>query len=257
MSFSSAFLSVDLQQKTYPNGVCAAQDLRFQATKGEFVAIVAPSGAGKSTLLNMLSGLDTDYQGSIIYPATASLSFMFQEPRLMPWLTVEENIRLILDAPSRQQDTDRFARMEALLGALGLNDFRQTYPNQLSGGMKRRAALVRAFVTHPDLLLMDEPFQSLDEPTAEGLRQLLLQLWAENNPTVLFVTNSLNEALLLADRILFLSARPAQVILDYTVPLPRPRPTALHALQTLQQELLQQYPQLLCGALKSQPFTNP
>lgn len=249
MNSASSFLTVDLQRKTYPNGVCAAQDLRFQVAKSEFVAIVAPSGAGKSTLLNILSGLDADFHGTIDYPASSTLSFMFQEPRLMPWLTLEENIRLILDAPSRQNDTTRFTRMDSLLTELGLNDFRQTYPNQLSGGMKRRAALVRAFVTRPDLLLMDEPFQSLDEPTAQGLRQLLLQLWAENSPTVLFVTHSLNEALLLADRILFLSARPAQVILDYTVPLARPRPTEAHHLQHLQNQLLQQHPALLSGVL--------
>lgn len=244
-----SFLTVDIQHKIYPNGVQAAQDLRFQVAKGEFVALVAPSGAGKSTLLNVLSGLDTDFQGSIHYPMDATLSFMFQEPRLMPWLTVEENIRLILDAPERQHDTQRFARMDALLAQLGLDDFRHSYPKQLSGGLKRRAALVRAFVTHPDLLLMDEPFQSLDEPTAQGLRQLLLNLWTEQRPTVLFVTHSLNEALLLADRIVFLSARPARVIWDYTVPLARPRPTEAHHLQHLQNSLLQQHPALLSGVL--------
>jgi NitT/TauT family transport system ATP-binding protein len=163
----------------------------------------------------------------------------------------------VLDAPERQHDSARFARMDTLLQQLGLQDFRDSFPNQLSGGMKRRAALVRAFVTQPSLLLMDEPFQSLDEPTAQDLRQLLLKLWAESQPTVLFVTHSLNEALLLADRVLFLSPRPAKVILDYTVPLPRPRPLATSALQPLQIELLQQHPELLSGLLAPQPFTNP
>ncbi|MBU0654090.1 MAG: ABC transporter ATP-binding protein [Gammaproteobacteria bacterium] len=242
-----SFLSVDLQDKTYPNGVCAIRDLRFEVAEGEFVAIVAPSGAGKSTLLNLLAGLDKGFHGSLSYPHDASLSFMFQEPRLLPWLTLEANIRLVLDAPHRHTDLSRFARMDLLLQQLGLQDFRHAYPNQLSGGMKRRAALVRAFVTQPSLLLMDEPFQSLDEPTAQGLRQLLLQLWAESRPTVLFVTHSLNEALLLADRILFLSPRPAHVILDYRVPLARPRPLETSALQPLQAELLQQHPELLSG----------
>ncbi|HRJ52664.1 MAG TPA: ABC transporter ATP-binding protein [Candidatus Thiothrix moscowensis] len=253
-----SFLTVYITDKTYTNGVQAIRDLHFQVAKGEFVALVAPSGAGKSTLLNLLAGLDTDFQGKLAFPADASLSFMFQEPRLLPWLTVEDNIRLVLDAPARHTDLTRFARMDLLLQQLGLQDFRQLYPNQLSGGMKRRAALVRAFVTRPAVLLMDEPFQSLDEPTAQGLRQLLLQLWAEHHPTVLFVTHSLNEALLLADRILFLSARPAQVVLDYTVPLPRPRPQQLSELQALQTELLQRFPQLLSGSgVSSQPFANP
>ncbi|MEZ5453675.1 MAG: ABC transporter ATP-binding protein [Thiothrix sp.] len=242
-----SFLSVDLQHKTYPNGVCTLRDLRFQAGKGEFIALVGPSGTGKSTLLNLIAGLDAGFGGRIDYPADTTLSFMFQEPRLLPWLNVEDNIRLVLDAPSRQADTQRFARMDALLEQLGLADFRASFPGQLSGGMKRRAALVRAFVTQPGLLLMDEPFQSLDEPTAQGLRQLLLQWWGETRPTVLFVTHSLNEALLLADRILFLSARPAHIILDYPVPLVRPRPLATSQLQLVQDELLQQHPELLSG----------
>ncbi|MEB4591516.1 ABC transporter ATP-binding protein [Candidatus Thiothrix sp. Deng01] len=242
-----SFLHVDLQHKIYPNGVCTLQDLHFAADKGEFIALVGPSGTGKSTLLNLIAGLDSDFHGSIHYPPDTSLSFMFQEPHLLPWLSVEDNIRLVLDAPARQADTQRFTRMETLLEQLDLTDFRNSFPGQLSGGMKRRAALVRAFVTQPGLLLMDEPFQSLDEPTAQGLRQLLLQLWEENRPTVLFVTHNLNEALLLADRILFLSARPAHIILDYPVPLARPRPPETHQLQPLQDELLQQRPELLCG----------
>jgi NitT/TauT family transport system ATP-binding protein len=246
-----SFLSVDLQSKTYPNGVCAAQDLRFSAQQGEFVAIVGPSGTGKSTLLNLIAGLDTAFAGTINYPPQTTLSFMFQEPRLLPWLSVADNIRLVLDAPQHRHDNQRFARMDTLLQQLGLQDFRASFPNQLSGGMKRRAALVRAFVTQPQLLLMDEPFQSLDEPTAQDLRQLLLKLWAESCPTVLFVTHSLNEALLLADRVLFLSPRPAKVMLDYRVPLSRPRPLTTHLLQPLQAELLQQHPKLLSGVLNA------
>jgi NitT/TauT family transport system ATP-binding protein len=156
-------------------------------------------------------------------------------------ISVADNIRLVLDAPQHRHDSQRFVRMDALLQQLGLQDFRASFPNQLSGGMKRRAALVRAFVTQPSLLLMDEPFQSLDEPIAQDLRQLLLKLWEKSQPTVIFVTHSLNEALLLADRILFLSTRPAKVILDYRVPLPRPRSPATSALQPLQEELLQQH----------------
>ncbi|UJS25473.1 ABC transporter ATP-binding protein [Thiothrix winogradskyi] len=250
-------LSINIPHKTYPNGVCALQDLHLTAERGEFIALVGPSGTGKSTLLNIIAGLDQDFVGQIAYPPQATLSFMFQEPRLMPWLSVADNIRLVLDAPQYQTDSARFTRMDTLLQQLDLQDFRDSFPKQLSGGMKRRVALVRAFVTQPSLLLMDEPFQSLDEPTAQELRQLLLTLWAENAPTVLFVTHSLNEALLLADRVIFLSARPARVILDYRVPLPRPRPLATSALQPLQVTLLQEYPALLSGVLTLPTFSQP
>lgn len=241
-------LSVNLHDKTFTNGVQAVREVQFSVQAGEFVALVGPSGTGKTTLLNMIAGLEQDFAGTIDAPR-AALSYMFQEPRLMPWLSVESNIHLVLAAPPLHTDAERFARMEALLQQLGLSEFREAFPKQLSGGLKRRVALVRAFVTQPQLLLMDEPFQSLDEPTAQDLRQLLMQLWVSTRPTVLFVTHSLNEALQLADRILFFSARPAQVILDYAVPLGRPRSSITSDLQTLQNQLLQQYPQLLSGSL--------
>ena len=206
-------VKLELRDKTFANGVQAVRDVQFAVPAGEFVALVGPSGTGKTTLLNMIAGLEQDFAGSIQAPRHA-LSYMFQEPRLMPWLSVENNIRLVLDAPPLQADSERFARMDKLLQLLGLDAFRQAFPKQLSGGLKRRVALVRAFVTQPQLLLMDEPFQSLDEPTAQDLRQLLMQLWQNTRPTVLFVTHSLNEALQLADRILFFSARPAILQVD-------------------------------------------
>lgn len=243
-----SLLKVELLDKTFANGVQTVRNVQFAVPAGEFVALVGPSGTGKTTLLNMIAGLETDFQGHIQAPRDA-LSYMFQEPRLMPWLSVENNIRLVLDAPPLQTDSERFVRMDHLLAQLGLNEFRTAFPNQLSGGLKRRVALVRAFVTQPQLLLMDEPFQSLDEPTAQDLRQLLMQLWQSTRPTILFVTHSLNEALQLADRILFFSARPAQIVLDYHVPLARPRSAITSDLQSLQNQLLQHYPQLLSGSL--------
>ena len=243
-----SLLTIELCDKTFPNGLQALGDMQFTVPAGEFVALVGPSGTGKTTLLNMIAGLEADFQGKIQAPRDA-LSYMFQEPRLMPWLSVEVNIRLVLDAPPLQADTERFTRMETLLQQLGLTEFRAAFPKQLSGGLKRRVALVRAFVTQPQLLLMDEPFQSLDEPTAQDLRQLLMQLWQHTRPTVVFVTHSLNEALQLADRILFLSSRPARIILDYHSPLARPRSVVTSDLQILQNQLLQTYPQLLSGSL--------
>lgn len=246
-----SILNINIQEKTFLNGVQAAKDLQFAVNTGEFVALVGPSGSGKTTLLNMVANLESDYRGSIQAPVD-TLSYMFQEPRLMPWLTVENNIRLVLDAPALQADSERFARMDALIDQLGLSAFRSAFPKQLSGGLKRRVALARAFVTQPQVLLMDEPFQSLDEPTAQDLRQVLLALWQNTRTTVLFVTHSLNEALQLADRILFFSARPAQVILDYTVPLARPRSLITSDLQPVQNQLLQLYPRLLSGTLNKE-----
>jgi NitT/TauT family transport system ATP-binding protein len=239
-------VNIDIQSKVFSNGTQAAKNLQLSLQQAEFVALIGPSGTGKTTLLNLIAGLDTELHGHIQAPRHA-LSMMFQEPRLMPWLTVEDNIRLVLDAPVMQADSLGLQRMAQLIEQLGLSEFSQAFPKQLSGGLKRRVALARAFVTQPQLLLMDEPFQSLDEPTAQALRALLLNLWQHTRPTVLFVTHQLSEALQLADRIVFLSQRPAQVILDYPITLPHPRNVA--SVQTSQNTLLAQYPLLLAGSL--------
>jgi NitT/TauT family transport system ATP-binding protein len=242
-------LKIQINKKTYPNGTCTIDDLRLSAEQGEFVAIVGPSGTGKTTLLNIVAGIDKDVDGSISLndraPDESTIGFMFQDARLMPWLTVEQNIQLVLNESS----ADMNLRMDQLLERVGLSEFGKTYPSQLSGGMKRRASLVRAFINHPQMLLMDEPFQSLDKPTANTLRQLLLDLWNEAKPTVLFVTHSLREALALADRIIFLSDRPSSVIMDYTVDIPRPRELEGEAVNSLHSQLLKQYPELLSGLM--------
>jgi NitT/TauT family transport system ATP-binding protein len=167
---------------------------------------------------------------------------MFQEPRLMPWLTVENNLRLVAPDASPQQ-------LQAALEQVGLQDCSPLFPNQLSGGMQRRVALLRAFLIAPQLLLMDEPFQSLDGPTAEQLRTQLLTLWQATQPTVLFVTHNLHEALALADRVLFLSTGPSRIVLDIPLDVPRPRSVDTPAVQALAQQLLQRYPDLLKGII--------
>lgn len=253
------FLNVDIRKKAYPNGCCAIENLAFVVQAGEFVAIVGPSGAGKTTLLNLIAGLDRDMNGSIAFhsgqgrQASPRTSFMFQEPRLMPWLNVQQNLELVLAPQSRAHQVTPLRDLLALVGLPGCGAM---FPGQLSGGMQRRVALLRAFIVEPDLLLMDEPFQSLDAPTAGQLRILLQNLWQRTCPTVLFVTHSLREALSLADRILFFSPQPCRVILDLPVVLSRPRAIEDLAVQKLHESLLDQYPQLLGGLIASSPGKN-
>ncbi len=196
----------------------ALQDLAFSISHGEFVCITGPSGCGKTTLLNLLAGLDTDYQGEIRLPRVTGrtapvVGYAFQAPRLLPWRTVQENLQLVADNPRGSDSVDE------LLQLTGLQDFRHTYPQRLSTGMQRRVALARAFVVSPDLLLMDEPFVSLDEPTAVRLRLLLLEVWQARPTTVIFVTHDLREAIQLGGRILQLTDTPGRIALDVPVNL--------------------------------------
>lgn len=235
-------LTIAIDSKSFANGYAAIGRLAFTAKPGEFVAIVGPSGAGKSTLLRIVSGLDTDFAGSVPAPASHTLGFMFQEPRLMPWLTVQQNLQLV-DKSAHGE------RLQQALAQVGLNDCAALFPGQLSGGMQRRVALLRAFLIEPQLLLMDEPFQSLDAPNAEQLRTHLLTLWQATQPTVLFVTHNLSEALSLADRVLFLTPGPSTIALDLPVDLPRPRGQHSAAVQALRSDLLARYPDLLKGSV--------
>lgn len=242
-------LSLNIQQKIYPNGVCAIDALKLDIAAGQFAAIVGPSGAGKSTLLNIISGLDEDMQGEINFLSDQPprISFMFQEARLMPWLTVRDNIELVLEGlPADHQQSAR-ERIPRLMQRVGLNDFCRVFPGQLSIGMRRRVALVRAFLIQPDLLLMDEPFQSLDEPTAIQMRELLLQLWQDTHASVLFVTHNLMEALTLADRVIFLSPRPASLVLDVALETTEFQQRDRSSVQKLHDSLMQSHPQLLSG----------
>lgn len=197
------------------------ENISFSLSAGELVAIVGPSGCGKSTLLNLVAGLDQDFKGRVDWPQQADparphLGYVFQNPRLLPWLSVRNNIRLVLDQP------DRFSpRIDELLQATGLTEFGDFHPQRLSLGMQRRVALARALVVEPFLLIMDEPFVSLDHPTADQLRQLLLKVWDGRSTAVLFVTHDLREAIMLADRILFLSNPPATVIDQVAIDIPR------------------------------------
>jgi NitT/TauT family transport system ATP-binding protein len=186
------------------------RDLSFGLGSGEVAALVGPSGCGKTTLLRIIAGLDRDFIGEIALPAHGTLGMVFQEPRLLPWRTVEQNVRLA--APQAKE-----AAIEALLQTLGLAAHRRHYPGELSLGQARRAALARAFAVEPDLLLLDEPFVSLDAALAARLREELAELVKRRPVTTLLVTHDVEEAIGLADRVLLLSAHPARVIAEVPV----------------------------------------
>lgn len=216
-------VQITIQSKFYrsesrSNPVLAIQNLHLSLKSGEFVCLVGPSGCGKTTLLNIVAGLDRDFEGSVrIGEQTAEprIGYVFQNPRLLPWRTVRENIDLALPGDIDPVYVDHLFEMVDLANAGDI------YPERLSLGMSRRAALVRAFSINPDLLLMDEPFVSLDPPTARRVRELVIKLWQERPHTVLFVTHDLREAIELADRLVFLTPSPASVVCDIPIDLPR------------------------------------
>jgi len=223
-------------------------ELKFTAESGDFVAIVGPSGAGKTTLLKIIAGLDPAFVGTVSAGRNTRVGFVFQEPRLLPWLNVADNLRLVQPELSD-------AVIEAGLAKVGLSGTGSQFPLRLSGGMQRRVALLRAFLIKPELLLLDEPFISLDAPTADSLYDVLAALRADVMPTTLLVTHDLREALALADRVLFVSKSPARLILDHRVDLPRPRRRDDDAVSQAHHELMSQHPELLGGlaAAKSVP----
>ncbi|MFO1073934.1 MAG: ATP-binding cassette domain-containing protein [Geminicoccaceae bacterium] len=227
-----AALTLELTEKSFPAVGGAARRRVLEAIEltlapGERVALIGPSGCGKTTLLNILAGLDRDFAGRLVRAPEQRLAYVFQEPRLLPWRSVAANLRLVLgDGPEAE------ARIGQALEEVGLGEAANVFASRLSLGMARRAALARAFVTRPGLLLLDEPFVSLDEPTAQRLRLLLLALLERHRTGVLFVTHALHEAVMVADRLYVLAGAPARPIAAIPVPLTaeeRRRPAAVDA----------------------------
>jgi NitT/TauT family transport system ATP-binding protein len=219
-------VDIRIERKAFPDPGAGGERLILDRVglslrPSEFVALVGPSGCGETTLLQIVAGLDTEYIGRIHWPGTSdgqrpSLGYVFQNPRLLPWLSLRDNIALVLPDPRA-----RAAHIDSLLATMGLADVAHLHANRLSVGMQRRGALARAFAVEPRLLLMDEPFVSLDAPTAAQLRRLLLALCEAERPTVVFVTHDLREATQLADRVLFLSHPPSRVVGEAEVGLGR------------------------------------
>jgi NitT/TauT family transport system ATP-binding protein len=214
------------------SALLALDGLSFSAEEGEFLAIVGPSGCGKSTLLRLLAGLEHPISGEVCFrgqPLTApqrEIGFVFQRATLMPWRTVLDNIALPLEI-NHVAGEESVARAHEWVSLMGLEGFAGAYPAQLSGGMQQRVALARALIHEPSMLLLDEPFGSLDALTRERMNGELLRIWDRHRITVVMVTHSITEALFLADRVLVMTPRPGHVRAEFAVPLPRPRDRAI------------------------------
>jgi len=229
---------VSKQFRTRQTALPVLQDIQLQIASGEFVAVLGPSGCGKSTLLRLIAGLDQPTSGTVrlgergVAEVDPRCSVVFQEPRLLPWQTIAANIgigaRRMSNPPSP----------EAMLGLVGLKGFGNVFPHQLSGGMAQRAALARALIGKPEVLLLDEPFASLDALTRMRMQDLLADVCREAQPTAVMVTHDVDEALYLADRIVILGQRPASIVATIDVRLPRPRDRGDVALVPLRAKIL-------------------
>lgn len=210
------------------NELLVLDDIDLSIRPGEFVAIVGASGCGKSTLLRLIAGLDTDYEGSVLHgnePVRGTdlrRGLVFQDHRLFPWLTVRQNIALAF-ASTRVAAAQVDARVQAQIDQVGLGGFEDAYPYQLSGGMSQRAAMARALVTRPEVLLLDEPLGALDALTRLKMQQELRRLWLEEGITMVMVTHDIDEAVYLADRVVVLDAKPGRIRRIQPVWLPQPR----------------------------------
>ncbi|MDZ4380447.1 MAG: ABC transporter ATP-binding protein [Parvibaculum sp.] len=212
--------------KTYANGTVALAGADAAIREGGLVSLVGPSGCGKSTLLRIVAGLIAPDRGAISWPASGArpsdIGFVFQDATLMPWARVTENVYLPLKLKGIAQDK-AMPRVRDALARVGLAEFSDAFPRELSGGMKMRVSIARALVTEPPLLLMDEPFAALDEFTREKLDDDLLGLWLAHRFTTVFVTHSIYESVYLSERVLVMGARPGRILADIAIDAPFPR----------------------------------
>jgi NitT/TauT family transport system ATP-binding protein len=231
--------------------VVALRDVSLTIEREEFVAIVGPSGCGKSTLLRLIAGLLRPTAGDVLIDGTPvteprqDTGIVFQNPTLLPWASVTDNVLFPLKL-MRQMREDSVTTVHELLKLVGLAGFEHRYPRELSGGMQQRAAICRALIHDPGILLMDEPFGALDALTREEMSLELLRIWTAQPKTILFVTHSIPEAILLADRVLVMSPRPGRIVEDIAVPLPRPRTFDLEGRREFQ-ECAQRIRRLIFG----------
>ena len=250
MSFEIKIKEKFFNNKHDKNKTTVLKNIDIKIKSREFVCIVGPSGCGKTTLMNMIGGL-IDHENQVIQSINKEslevekFGYVFQTSRLLPWLTVKENVELVCNTDSPNFNHDSISH---LLESFGLIDFVNFYPKAISGGMRRKVALARALINKPKVLLMDEPFVSLDQPTSESLYDVLVKYRNKNPITVIFITHMLKEALLLGDRILFFSKKPGTVVFDYKVKSIR-KPLTLDnkSVDSEYKKLKNKYPQLLEG----------
>jgi sulfonate transport system ATP-binding protein len=219
-------LAIDHVGKTYPTGLRALDGVSMTVAPGEIVAVVGGSGCGKSTLLRIVSGLDRPTQGSVVLDGAKidapqeKIGIVFQEPRLLPWLTVSDNVGFgLADRPREERER----RVAAQLDRVSLADKAWVWPRELSGGQAQRVAIARALVMRPEVLLLDEPFSALDAFTRIDLQDHLLDLWADTKPTLVIVTHDVDEAIVLADRVMVMRPQPGRLQDEIVTDLPRPR----------------------------------
>jgi sulfonate transport system ATP-binding protein len=226
--------------KTYPNGTAALHDFTLSMQSGEAVAIVGGSGCGKSTLLRLIAGLDQPTGGEVrvdgerISQPHPAVGLVFQEPRLLPWLSVADNVGFGLDGVPAEE---RRSRVHEALKSVGLAEQAGKWPREMSGGMAQRVALARALVTGPSVLLLDEPFSALDALTRAGLQDHLVELWEKSRPTLVLVTHDIEEALVVANRVVVLRPRPGRIDAILDVQIARPRDRDAGDFETLKHEL--------------------
>ncbi len=226
--------------KVYPNGTAALQDFTLNVAGGEAVAIIGGSGCGKSTLLRLIAGLEQPTKGEVLVDGERitqphpAVGLVFQEPRLLPWLTVGDNVGFGLEGVPA---AERQRRIHDALDSVGLAEQTSKWPREMSGGMAQRVALARALVTGPSVLLLDEPFSALDALTRAGLQDHLVRLWQESRPTLLLVTHDIEEALVIANRVVVVRPRPGRIDAVFDVTLPHPRDRDAAAFESLKHEL--------------------
>ncbi|MBE5835320.1 MAG: ABC transporter ATP-binding protein [Butyrivibrio sp.] len=226
-SIKLAIKNVSKEFKTRSRTVKAIEDVSFNVNKGEFVSIIGPSGCGKTTLLRLITGLERDYEGSIVLNGKRvekpglDRGVVFQDHRLLPWLTIEENLTIGIKGDKKQ-----FASLvKNVLKKVDLEGFEKAYPSQLSGGMSQRASIARALLREPEILLLDEPLGALDALTRYSMQEELEKIWLNNKTTMIMITHDIEEAVYLSDRIVVLDTRPCSVkeIIDINLPHPRDR----------------------------------
>jgi len=238
-------LDINIKYKKYENSIII-KDLSLKIEERDFLSIIGPSGCGKTTLLQIISNLDKDFHGEILFNKKnlddLDLGFMFQDSRLIPWLSIFDNILLVSKSKNEEEIIDALIEM-------GLSEYIESYPKELSGGMKRKVALVRAFINKPKVLLLDEPFISLDHPSAQILRNDLLKYYHKYKPSVILVTHNLSEAISLSRRVVFLDKQPMKTIFDLKIKKDDIYNIEDSNVEKIKEKLLFEHPNILSGKI--------